>query len=186
MATKLMALVALAVGILAAQSQMIMNPITRRFDVSGPMWSSYVVTAIANGTNGCANANGCWQVNGVLGENKTAGVTQSVTLVQLPAGGFVQSFRIKSVTACTGTTTLLAGLGTATSADYFLVSAVTGYNLKAAVSATNYTTALPLLTGSTTSAAVNLVASLTSTVENIDQTVAGCSFTMSVLAGVIP
>lgn len=155
---------------------------------SGPVlsWTKYTVTAIANGVNGCANANGCWQVNGILGANKTAGLTQSVTLVQLSANGYVSSYRIKSATACTGTTTLLTGFGTASTPDLFLVSAVTGYDLKAAVSATNFTVALPLVAGSDTTAAVNLVASLTTTVDNIDQIVAGCSFTVWVLWSVIP
>ena len=151
-----------------------------------PVWTKYTVTAIANGANGCANANGCWQVNGVLGANKTAGLTQSVTLFQLPAAGYVGFFRIKSATACTGTTTLLTGLGTAGNANFYMVSAVTGYDLQAAVSATNITTALPVAVGSTTTAAVNIVASLTTTVDNIDQIVAGCSFNVWVLWSVLP
>ena len=153
---------------------------------SVPIWNVYTVTAIANTVNGCANANGCWQVNGVLGAIKTAGLTQSVTLVQLPANGYVSAYRIKSATACTGTTTLLSGLGTTANANLFLVSAVTGYNLKTAVSATNLSLALPLVMGSDTTAATNLVASLTSTVANIDQIVAGCSFTVWTLTSVLP
>lgn len=149
-------------------------------------WVKYTVTAIANAVNGCANANGCWQVNGVLGANKSTGLTQSVTLFQLPANGYIQNYRIKSATACTGTTTLLTGLGVTGSTDLFLVSAVTGYNLKTAVSATNITTALPLVSGSTTADTVNAVASLTSTVDNIDQIVAGCSFSVWVLWSVLP
>lgn len=150
-----------------------------------PVWTSYTVTAIANGTNGCANANGCWQVNGVLGANKSAALTQAVTLFQLPANGYLQAFRTKSVTACTGTTTLTAGLGTASSTGLFQVSS-TGYDLKAAVSNTNLSTALPLVFGSDTAAAVNVVSSLTATVANIDQIVAGCSWKVSILWGVLP
>jgi hypothetical protein len=162
------------------------SSITTGLPTTIPVWNSYTVTAIANTVNGCANANGCWQVNGVLGANKTAGLTQSVTLAQLPANGYVEAFRIKSLTACTGTTTLLTGLGTASSASLYAVSAVTGYNLQSAVSATNVTTLLPLAMGSNTTAAVNLVASVISTVANIDQVVAGCSFSVSVLTAVLP
>ena len=151
-----------------------------------PLWSKYTVTAIANAVNGCANANGCWQVNGVLGAIKTAGLTQSVTLFQLPANGYLNSYRLKTATACTGTTTLFTGLGTASTPNLFLISAVTGYDLQAAVSATNISTALPLVQGSDTTAAVNLVASLTTTVDNIDQIVAGCSFTVWVLSSTLP
>jgi len=151
-----------------------------------PVWTKYTVTAIANGVNGCANANGCWQVNGVLGANKTAGLTQSVTLFQLPANGYLNSYRIKSATACTGTTTLLTGFGTASNPNLFLVSAITGYDLMAAVSATNLSLALPLVMGSDTTAAVNVVGSLTSTVSNIDQIVTGCSFAVWALWSVLP
>lgn len=153
--------------------------------VGTPLWTGYTVTAIANGANGCANANGCWQVNGVLGANKTAGLTQSVTLFQLSANGYIAAYRIKTATACAGTTTLTTGLGTASTPNFFLVSAI-GYDLKAAVSATNITTALPLAMGSDTAAAVNAVASLTATVDNIDQITAGCSFTAWVLSAVLP
>lgn len=152
---------------------------------NSPTWQTFTVTAIANGVNGCANANGCWEVNGVLGAIKTAGLTQNVTLFQLPANGYVQAYRYKTALACTGTTTLKAGLGTASSANLYLVSS-TGYDLMAAVSATNVTTALPLAYGADTAAAVNIVSSLTSTVQNIDQTTAGCSYTISVEYGVLP
>jgi len=151
-----------------------------------PSWSKYSVAAIGNGTNGCSNANGCWQINGVLGANKAAGLTQSVTLFQLAANGYLVAYRMKSSTACTGTTTLLTGLGTASSADFYLVSATTGYDLKVAVSATNLRQAVPLLLGSDTSAAVNIVASLTATVANIDQIVTGCAFDAWTLTGVLP
>jgi hypothetical protein len=150
-----------------------------------PLWSSYLVTAIGNGVNGCANANGCWSINGALGPNKAAALTQNIVLFGLPANGFVQSYRIKSAVQCTGTASLASGLGTASSPNFYLISA-TGYDLEAAVSATNITTALPLLTGADTSAAVNVVASLTSTGQNIDQVTAGCSFTVSVLSGLLP
>jgi hypothetical protein len=162
------------------------SSITPGLPTSIPSWSSYTVTAIANGVNGCANANGCWQVNGALGANKTAGLTQSVTLAQLAANGYVLAYRVKSLTACTGTTTLLTGLGTSSTPSLYSVSAVTGYNLQSAVSNTNLTTLLPVAMGSDTTSAVNLVASVISTVANIDQVAAGCSFAVSVLSAVLP
>jgi len=151
-----------------------------------PIWTTYTVLAIANGVNGCANANGCWQVNGTLGANKAAAMTQSVVLFQLPANGFLSQFRIKSITACSGTTTLLTGLGTASSTDFYKVSASTGYDLEASVSNTNITTVAPVAVGADTVAAVNVVSSLTSTVANIDQVVTGCSWKVSVLTGTLP
>lgn len=172
---------------LFAQGQPMPSPfVTAGASGSLPIWSAYTLTAISNGSNGCINANGCWQVNGVLGANKSAALTQAITLFQLPASGFVSNFRIKSVIACTGTSTLRSGLGTATGPDFFMVSASTGYDLQAVVFATNITTVLPLAVGSTTTAAVNLVANLTSTSGNIDQIAAGCSFTVWILTAILP
>ncbi len=104
---------------------------------------------------------------------KAAAATQSIPLFQLPANGYVHNFRIKTSTAFAGTTTLLAGLGTASSANLFLVSAVVGYNLNAAVTVTNLSTALPLVGGSNTTAAVNLVLTLTATIDTLDAISAG-------------
>lgn len=151
-----------------------------------PYWSKYTLTAIANGVNGCANANGCWQVNGVLGANKTAGLTQDVTLFQLPAGAFLGGPpRLKTATAFTGTTTLTATLGTAT-LNTFFVSAV--YDLKAAVSVTNFAPAsgLSVGLGSSTTAAVNVVLGLIATIQNIDQIVTGSSVDIWVQVATLP
>lgn len=148
-----------------------------------PVWTKYTVTAIANGVNGCANANGCWQVNGVLGANKTAGFAQDITLFQLPAAGTVQSYRIKTTTACSGATTIFTGLGTASANTFYLAST---YNLITAVADGNISPSLPVNMGSDTAAAVNIVASLVTTVANIDQIVAGCSFNTWVLWSVLP
>jgi hypothetical protein len=135
-----------------------------------PAWKKYALVAIANGVNGCANANGCWQVNGVLGANKAAGFTQDVVLFQLPAGGFIGNGSVKTAVACTGTATALTGLGT-TSNDVVFRAAT--YNIAAAVSATNFSDVFPAV-GRTTTAAENVVASLVTTVNNIELLVAGC------------
>jgi hypothetical protein len=150
-----------------------------------PQWAKYTLTAISNGTNGCVNANGCWQVNGVRGANKAAALTQNVTLFVLPANGHVVAYRIKTATACTGPTTLVTGLGTTGSTGLYL-AASPGYNLKTAVSATNVTTGAPSAVGSDTAASTSIVASLTATVSNVDQTVAGCSADFHLLWGVLP
>jgi hypothetical protein len=132
-----------------------------------PVWTKCTVTN--SSTNLVVSGTGCTAGSTA----KAAGLTQNIVLFQLPAKGYVHNFRIKNTTAFAGTTTLLAGLGTASSPILFLVSAVTGYNLNAAVSATNLTTAIPLVTGSDTTAAVNLVLSLTSTVDNLTSISAG-------------
>ena len=152
--------------------------------VEYPQWKKYSMVKIANGVGGCANANGCWRVNSDTPVAAAAGTTQSVALFSLPANGYVTAFRIKTSTACTGPATLTTGLGTTSSSGLFM--ATSGYNLKTAVAATNVTTAVPLAMGSDTASAVNVVASITSTVSNIDQTAAGCAADFWVLWGVLP
>ena len=148
-----------------------------------PVWTKYTVTKIANGVSGCANANGCWQVNAGAPVAATAGLTQDVVLFQLPAAGHVLSYRIKTATACTGATTILTGLGTASTNTFYLAQT---YNLITAVSATNISPALPVNMGSDTASAVNIVASLITTVANVDQIANGCSFAVHVLWSVLP
>lgn len=144
-----------------------------------PVWIKCTITN--SSTNLVVSGTGCTAATIA----KAAALTQSIPLFQLPAGGYVHSFRIKSATAFAGTTTLLAGLGTASTPNLFLVSAVTGYDLNAAVTNTNLTLALPLVVGSDTAAAVNVVALLTSTVSNISSISAG-SVDVSVLWSKLP
>lgn len=146
-------------------------------------WSKYTVTKIANAVSGCANANGCWQVNGGTPVNATAGLTQSITLFQLPANGFVHDARVKTSTACAGATTIVITLGTTGSGTWLVV---TPYDLKAAVSATNYTASPLTHVGSDTSIATNILAAMTTTVSNVDQITAGCTFNVSTLVSVLP
>lgn len=132
-----------------------------------PQWIKCTVTN--NSTNLVVSGTGCTAATIA----KAAGLTQSIPLFALSANGYVISYRIKSATAFVGPTTLLAGLGTTANPNLFLVSAVTGYNLKAAVSATNLTTALQLVQGSDTASATSAVLLLTSTVDNLTTISAG-------------
>lgn len=174
--------------LLLAAPGAVLSPLTgsgiQSLATSVTVWHKYTVTAIANGANGCANANGCWQVNGVLGAIKAADVNQNITLFGLPANGAVNGYRFKTSTACTGTTTLTIGLGTASNTQ--LYAAGDSYDLQAAVSATNLTTTFPLLFGSDTASAVSGVVPMISTGSNIDQVTAGCSFDVHVLWAVLP
>ena len=147
------------------------------------LWKKYSLLAIANGTNGCANANGCWQVNGILGANKSAGLTQDVALFQLPAGGKVTDWRMKSGVAVTGVTTAVSGLGVTANNVLFRAAS---YDLKAVVAATNLTEGPTAGTGSGTAAATNVVASVVTTVDNVDQIVAGGRLDVWVQWSVLP
>ena len=153
-------------------------------DQSAVRTARYDVLAVANGVSGCTDAGGCWTVNGGSPVARAAGLTQSVTLFQLPANSDLLRYRYKTSTACTGTTTLFVGLGTAASPGLFLVSA-TGYDLKAAVADTNISVALPLVSIGT-AAATNIVASLTATVDNLTAVANGCAFTAWITSGVLP
>jgi len=150
-----------------------------------PVWKKYSVVAIADTVNGCANANGCWQVNGALGANKAAGLTQSIVLFSKPARGFVDGVRIKTAVAFTGTTSATATIGTATD-DNFYTTAL--YNLKTAVSATNFSPADGIVQGfgGTTAAAEDVVLAIITTVENIDQIADGSAVDVWVKSAVLP
>lgn len=132
-----------------------------------PQWIKCTVTN--NSTNVVVSGTGCTAATIA----KTAGLTQSIPLFSLLANGYVHNYVIKSSTAFVGPTTLLAGLGTTATPNLFLISAVTGYNLKAAVSATNLSTALPLVGGSDTASATNVVLLLTTTIDFVSTISAG-------------
>lgn len=132
-------------------------------NAGGAVWRKYTVATKAS----CASTNPCWTVNGVEGADLAAGLTQDVTVFQLAANGTVEGVRLKTAVAFAGTTTLTGTLGTATNNLFFLTAT---YDLKAAVSATNFTPATGYAAnlGSTTAAAVNVVLGVTSTVNNIN------------------
>lgn len=150
-----------------------------------PNWNKYSLVAIANGVNGCAAADGCWQVNGVLGANKTAGLTQNITIFAIPARGFVSRLRIKTAVAFTGTATAIATLGTTASNVFYLTAT---YNLQTAVSDTNYAPSTGALAnvGSDTAAGTNFVLGLTTTVQNITSIAAGSAVDIWVLWSTLP
>ncbi len=124
-----------------------------------PIWTKCTVTN--NSTNLVVSGTGCTAATIA----KAGGLTQTIPLFPLLANGFVHNYVVKTSTAFAGTTTLLGGIGTTGTPNMFLVSAVTGYNMNAAVSATNLSTALPLVAGSDTASATNVVLQLTSTVD---------------------
>jgi hypothetical protein len=147
------------------------------------LWKKYSLVAIANGVNGCAHGTGCWQVNGILGANKAAALTQDVVLFQLPAKGKVTDWRVKTATACTGTATAITGLGTTANDVLFLAAS---YDVQAAPAATNLQEGPTAGTGGGTAAATNIVASLITTVNNVELLVAGCGVDVWVEWAVLP
>jgi hypothetical protein len=136
-------------------------------------WHKYSLVSIANGVNTCANANGCWQVNGVYNSIRSAALTQNVVLFQLPAKGYVENLRVKTAVACTGATTAVTGAG---SALYNALYRPVAFDIAAAVSDTNLSDVLTTR-GSSTVAAVNVVASLLTTTgaQYIDTLAADCA-----------
>jgi len=148
-----------------------------------PTWRKYALIKIANGVNGCASANGCWQVNGVLGAAASAALTQDVTLATLPARAHVTDYRIKVAVRCTGATTALTGLGTTGTNNLYRAI---NYDIDQAVAATAISTGPPTAGGSDTQVATSLVASLVTTVANVDQLVVGCATDYWVHWGVLP
>lgn len=101
-----------------------------------------------------------------------AGLTHDVPICDLPGRAFAENVRMKTALAFTGTTTLTGKLGTSGDDDRLIAGA---YDLKAAVTATNFTpvTGEPSAEGQETTAATKLVLLLTATVDNLNQTATG-------------
>jgi hypothetical protein len=100
---------------------------------------------------------------------KAAQITQSVTVFALPANGKILDCTVKTTTAFTGTTTLTSTLGV----TGVLTGCIgTAYDMKAAVSNTNFSVALPA-TPIVSFAGTNVILALTSTVQNISAISAG-------------
>lgn len=148
-----------------------------------PGWVKYAMVKIADGVNGCANAAGCWQVNGALEGNADAALTQDVILGSLAARGHVTDYRIKVGTRCTGAATALSGLGTVGTNTLYRTF---NYNIDQAVANTAIATGPPTAGGSDTHGGTELVASLITTIDNIDQLVVGCAVDYWLLQAVLP
>lgn len=100
---------------------------------------------------------------------KAAAVTQSVTVVALPAKAMVLSCVIKTGTVFAGTTTLVATVGIT---GTLTACVSTPFDLKAAVSATNFAVILPT-TPIVSYAGTNFILALTSTIDNLSSISAG-------------
>jgi hypothetical protein len=132
-----------------------------------PQW---IKCTVANSTtNLVVSGTGCTAASIA----KASALIQTVPLFPLLANGFVHNYVLKTSTAFAGTTTLLAGLGTTGTPNLYLISAITGYNLNAAVAVGNLSTLPPLAVGSDTASATNVVLQLTSTVLNISSVSVG-------------
>ena len=112
-----------------------------------------------------------------------AGLGYLKHMAALGAKAQVTDWRIKTATACAGATTIKTGLGTTGSNVLFRAQT---YDAMAAVSDTNLTTGPTAGAGSNTAAATNLVASIITTVENIDVVTAGCAVDFWAHWGVLP
>lgn len=144
---------------------------------TGLGWAKYSVAVKAT----CASTNACWTVNGVEGADLAAGLTQDVTLFQLPANGCVDIGRLKSSVAFTGAATTTASIGVAGTNTFFLAA----QNIKSAVSATNLF-AFTAGKCSSSTAAINVVAGIVTTTDNITTLAALSAFDVWVKTSVLP
>lgn len=145
---------------LSAQTTMHYVPLNPGASVQSAKWS------IANSSTNLTITN---QAGMVVTTAKAAAVTQSLTIFALPVKALVLSCIIKSTTAFTGTTTLVATLGIT---GTLTACVSTPYDLKAAVSNTNFSVALPT-TPIVSYAGTNLILALTSTIDNVSSISAG-------------
>ena len=122
--------------------------------------------AVANSSTNLTITN---QAGTVVTTAKAAALTQSLTIFALPVKAMVLSCVIKTTTAFTGTATLTATLGIT---GTLTACISTPFDLKAAVSNTNFSVALPT-TPIVSYAGTNLILALTSTIDNITSISAG-------------
>ena len=144
---------------------------------SAPTWRKYSLVSIANGKNGCTNANGCWQLNGILRANRSAATQQNIVLFDVPAGGMISGIRAKTDTACTGATT-------AKITSFFDRSGYTFVDLLTFdLSVINNTILSPVLTnvGLGGNSASNFQMQIRTTGKNVDQLASGCAVDVWVL-----
>lgn len=119
--------------------------------------------------NSGANLGVMNQAGSITTTPKAAATTQSLTIFALPAKAMMLSCVVKTTTAFTGTTTLVATLGIT---GTLTACVSTPFDLKAAVSNTNFAVTLPA-TPIVSYAGTNLILALTSTVDNISAISAG-------------
>ncbi len=150
-------------------------------NIGPPEWRKYSLVSILNGAPGCTHVDGCWTVNGVYNSDRAASGTQDPVLFQLPANGYVSDTRIKPAVACDGKTATasLGGLGLTGNVTYYQAKTV-DLNTVSAANVVDITAAK----GSTTAAAINVVASLAAT-GNIENLAADCAVDYWLLWGVL-
>lgn len=161
--------------------------LTYTLTAGGTGYSSTVGATVTGGTGTLATfdttSSGSWTVNGAVEGLADAALTQDVILVALAAKGHVTDYRIKVGVRCTGATTALTGLGTTASNVLYRAA---NYNIDQVVSDTAIATGPPTAGGSDTHAGTNVVGSLVTTVQNVDQLVVGCTVDYWLLWGVLP
>lgn len=144
-------------------------------------WQKWIWLKIANGTADCLNANGCWTINGGPSINAVSALTQEFS-GWAPGGAkmYAQGGRLIPTAACSGASSATVSVGQ-TGNDAVLFNSV---NVAVAPGNGTFT---DLGTGhfNTLGSAVPTLL-VTTTVSNVDQLVAGCSFTVYLNYAVTP
>ena len=144
-----------------------------------PVWSK--ITVANSGANFTVTCSPATTLCGTSPVAKAAALTQSVTLLTLPAKGYILSCMAKSGTSFAGTTTLTATVGITGT----LTACISGaYDLNAAVSNTNLSVALPA-TPIVSIAGTSVILALTGTISNLSSISAG-STDVWILWSVLP
>lgn len=147
-----------------------------------PQWKTATVATVANGVSGCANANGCFLATWTDGTQHVTSLPAATTLNNLvitpnTAKLWISSFTMYSTVLCTGNSGLnIASIGSGISSVLYGSPA---YNVTTASPAFKQLVSPSNGTGQLAADSVGLwMAVATGT---IDQTAAGCSFTVDML-----
>ena len=147
-------------------------------------WVKHRLSKVANGVPGCSNANGCWFSDGYFVANATADVAQSVILVPgIGANATTESLIVKPYTACTGTATATMTMGFTSVSATAIFS--TPSDIQAGPGTTNRASynVNPKINGFF---ADNIIIGITTTTQNVDQLVTGCSIDVWIKSATLP
>lgn len=146
-------------------------------------WKKYSLIKVANGVNGCAQPNGCFQVNG-SSPGVTAPAAFSVAGILYTGSNFslVENVAVVPAVACTGATTATLSVGSSNAGGTFYTAAYDIQTAPADIGRTQFTAPMKYFQKTAESATWTI----TTTISNVDQLIAGCQVDIYVKWSALP
>lgn len=177
----------------ANASAIIDGSIPQAITSASPVWTKYLITAVANGVDACASSTGCWTVAGgtpdgvgapSFVENMQAALNDYIPVFGMASGMYIDGLRVKTVTACSGTPASIkwTAAGTNNAPGYYTLPS---YDLTAAVSADNISQPVLVGVGSDSDNLRTFWFRVTTTGANVNTINAGCAFNLWVRSSIV-